>query len=1188
MNRWQAEIRAVLFIAIALAGLWLLTLSDLIFRYQRAGRLAAWFLLIAGGAAGLWYVIAALRVRRTPQGVAARLEQKFPKLDNHLINTLQFSQRENADPMEQQYVERNAPDWSVVKVKALRDRKKQWRAYAALFLACLALIATGVWIGSAWNNALARMLNPFSPRAPTTLAVIHEITPGNSAMLKGASLALACKVSGTQGQIVYLDLWPEDDKRSVIKLGRLTGGRTETYDYQIAKIATGYKYRFRAGDAVSERFTVQALPPLAFSRLEVTVTPPASLVRQGVKGQTRPNIRRFDGLTETPAIPQDSVLSFDLKCNREITSATLMITNPLPLISPDRGQSWSGQVVLASTQPLVITARDAHGATAETTLKIEVIPDAAPVIRVLAPTARTRLAAGSAPRIQWEVADDSGLASVQLEKISVMEKETGKASSGTPVQTWQLNGASAFATNWNGDGLPLNTTEPLALRIVAVDNRAGGAPNRTISAPIIFEWSTPKDVASQNKAAANKLAEMTKSLVDRQRENLEKTTKLETVQQTAKPSDWQDAARAQQAIRKIAGQLIADPQKPLGTLTDPVRKLYTGTMTEVVDVLTRIPGAVPAQKTILTKRAILMETRILRVLTSTEAGVDTVKRNQEITGLLGQLDALVKGQETVLAQTKAGITNAVKISATLADKQDRLAGALTEFTQACRKEATTATATDMEFSKLLIKVADGCESNKVSALMLKAAEHLQNKQPETAIPPESQALASLTEFQRLLNNWRIQEATQKADEMREALQAASKKMDKLIELESKSVDAIRETLRQEDKSKKPMDDLEEEYEELHEQMKDSLMKIAIDLQIFPELPVGNDLVEDVFQVYEEVKQTLGTDKAAVKESGLQKEDWILAMNDALKDTKKRIDDTESWLPADADNRKALTENFDKEEMPQVPVIPMPGEMEDIIGDLAKQEKELEEEADDSATNQGAADALMGWEIKEGEFANYSSKGKSGNTRPDHKEQDGRSNVGRAGMADGETAAGSGKINEGDEKIDKRMTQDSSQSGQVQEDGHSKAKATGGGKGSGYGDELGMAGSGPRRDSKIKQGSELGLQTMLKRNAQALYARSELSHVRTGSLDEAIRWMQQAEDAIAKGYPIQQVREFQRNAVTALKKSQTELGGAAMDAADTAAPGAPPIDDQLAGVRDEAPSVYRELVSEYFKSLSAAP
>ncbi len=1197
LNRWQAEIRATLLIAAALAGLWLLSLSDLLFRYQRAGRIAAWLLLLAGVAAGLWYVIEALRSRRTPEGVAARLEHTFPKLDNHLINTLQFAQHANPDLMEQQYVQLHAPDWSVVKISALRNRKQQWRSYAALFLAGLMLVATGAWVGGAWNNALARMLNPFSPRAPVTLAIIRGVTPGNSAILNGGALALACKVEGKQGQMVYLDLWPEDDKHAVMKLGRLTGAGVETYAYHIPRIATSYKYRFRAGDAVSERFTVQALPPLAFSQLDVSVAPPDRVnLLAGAARQTRLGVRKFNGLTDTPRIPQDSILAFNLKCNRGLVSATIMTTNPVTMLSPDNGQSWSGQVVLASTRPLVISARDAYGAATEATLKIEVIPDTPPTLRIIAPTGRTRLAVGAAPRIQWEVSDDFGLSCVRLETIASHDKISGtNTTPGTQVQTWKLDGAGAFATNWNGEGFPFSMTEPLSFRIIAEDNHAG-EPNRTLSAPIVFEWNMPKDLAAQNKAAAAKLAETMKGLVERQRDNLEKTTKLEAAGQTAqndangaaKSAEWQDIVQAQQLIRTMAGRLIADPKKPLGTLTESVRKLHKGAMTEVIDVLARVPGAEPTQKPVLTKRAIMLETRILQVLTSTEAGIENVKRNQEITGLLGQLDELVKGQDSALAQTKASVTNAAKLGAALVDKQDRLAGSLTEFVQACRTDAATLTASEMEFSKLLIQVAGSCDSNKLATLMLKAAEFLQDKQPAKAIPPQSTTLAALTEFQKLLNGWRIQDATQKAAEAREALQMASKKMEKIIELESKSVDAIRETLRQEDKSKKPTDDLEEEYVELHEQMKDALLEIATDLQIFPELPVGNDLVQDVFQVFEECKQKLGTDKAAIQEIGLQKEDFLLDGLDALKDTKKRIDDTETWLPADADNRKALMENFDQTEMPKIPIIPMPSEMEDIIGELAKQEEELEKKSDDSATNQGVADGVMGWDIKEGETVSYSAKGKSGNTRPDHKEQDGRSNVGRAGMSDGETAAGSGKVNDGDENIDKRMTQDSSQSGQVQEDGHSKAKATGGGKGSGYGDELGMAGSGPRRDSKITQGSELGLQAMLKRNAQALYARSELSHVRTGSLDEAIRWMQQAEDAIAKGYPIQQVREFQRNAVIALKKSQTELSGAVMTASETGNLMAPGIDDQIAGARDEAPAAYRELVAEYFKSLSAAP
>ncbi|MBI2438120.1 MAG: hypothetical protein HYV36_04825 [Lentisphaerae bacterium] len=1180
LNRFQAEIRAVLLVAAALAGVWLLTLSDLFLRYQRPGRLTAWLLLIVGGAAGMSFVIAALRARRTPQGVAARLEQAFPLLDNHLINTLQFSQRANADLMEQQYLERQAPDWSIINIKTLRDRKNRWRAYIMLLLAGLIFIATGAWVGGAWNNALARIINPFSPRAPTTLAIIHGVTPGHSAVLKGSALTLECQVMGKPGQLVSLDLWPDDDRRSAIKLGRLTGNGQETYSYQIAKIATGYKYRFRAGDAVSERFAIQSLPPLAFTRLDVAVTPPE---RSGL------DVRRFDGLTETFSIPEDSILGLNLQCNRELASATLETTNSVELKSSDRGQSWNGQIVLTSTRALVIKARDAHATTAETTLKITVIPDAPPVIHVIAPAGRTRLATGASPRIQWEVSDDFGLSAVRLESSAEQAVSVGpEVAPGALVQSWTLAGALAFNTNWSGEGFPLRMDKPLVFRIVALDNRARGQPNRTVSAPIVFEWATSKDLASQNKAAADKLAETFKSLVERQRENLEKTTALEARPLTAKPADWHTTAQAQQLIRQITGQLLADPKKPLSTLAEPIRTLYQGAMLEVIDVLERIAPAQASQKTTLARQAILLETRILRVLTSTETGLDAVKRNQEITSLLGQLDALVKGQETVLAQTKVATTNAAVLNPALVDRQDRLAGTLTEFAQTCRKEATTLSASDLAFSTMLVKIADGCESNKLSALLLKAAESLQNKQPAKAIPPQSETLAALTSFQKLLNSWRIQDATQTMTDLRAALQAASKKMDKLIDLESKSLDGIRETMRQKDASGKAYDEFEEEYQELHEQTKDALLQIATDLQVFPELPVGNDLVEDVFQIFEEVKQVPGSEKAPIAEVGLQKEDFILDYIDSLKDTKKRIDDTEVWLPATPDDARRLTESFDQAEMPEIPIIPMASEAEDIIGDLLKQEEELEQQAHDSAGNQGVPDLSMGWDIKEGEWTSYAAKGKSGNEAPDHKEQDGRSIVGRQGMADGETTAGSGKISEGDENIEKRMTQDASQSGQVQEEGHSKAKATGGGKGSGYGDELGMSGSGPRRDSKVKQGSEQGLQAMLKRNAQALYARSELSHVRTGSLDEAIRWMQQAEDAMAKGYPIQQVREFQRRAVTALKKSRTELGGAVMDSAEALTLAAPPIDDQLAGVRDEAPASYRELVAEYFKSLSVAP
>ena len=93
-----------------------------------------------------------------------------------------------------------------------------------------------------------------------------------------------------------------------------------------------------------------------------------------------------------------------------------------------------------------------------------------------------------------------------------------------------------------------------------------------------------------------------------------------------------------------------------------------------------------------------------------------------------------------------------------------------------------------------------------------------------------------------------------------------------------------------------------------------------------------------------------------------------------------------------------------------------------------------------------------------------SQGKSGNQTPDHKEQDGRSNVGRQGMSTGETAAGSGTIGKGDENIEARRTEDPTQSGKVDLAGEADTKATGGGKlGSGKADAMGMGGGASRMD-----------------------------------------------------------------------------------------------------------------------------
>jgi len=164
-----------------------------------------------------------------------------------------------------------------------------------------------------------------------------------------------------------------------------------------------------------------------------------------------------------------------------------------------------------------------------------------------------------------------------------------------------------------------------------------------------------------------------------------------------------------------------------------------------------------------------------------------------------------------------------------------------------------------------------------------------------------------------------------------------------------------------------------------------------------------------------------------------------------------------------------------------------------------------------------------------------------------------------------------------------MTQDPGQSGQVQADGKTDEKATGGGKqGSGSADEFGMAGTGKRMDS-TEAGSLKGLEALMART-ESLYVKASLMNLRTESLGDAAHHMQQANDAIAAGLPISQVREYQRRATASLKRAQTELGSGVSGSADEGG-GAPAIENVTEGATDEAPATYRTLVNEYFRALN---
>jgi hypothetical protein len=384
-----------------------------------------------------------------------------------------------------------------------------------------------------------------------------------------------------------------------------------------------------------------------------------------------------------------------------------------------------------------------------------------------------------------------------------------------------------------------------------------------------------------------------------------------------------------------------------------------------------------------------------------------------------------------------------------------------------------------------------------------------------------------------------------------------------------------------------MDEMSEDFAAMKENIKQALLEIPNDLHIFTELNVANDLVEDVFSVFQEIEQKQGSENDGadkVQERGAAKDEKLLAL---MGEAQKRLDAMEMWLAEKPDEMKITAEAFDKAEMPEsgIALGELAAAAQDLLGDLLKEEQEMAEKADDSATNQAMSDTPAGAEVAEGEIASFAAQGKSGNQAPDHKEQDGRSNVGRQGMSVGETAAGSGTIGEGDKNIEARRTEEPIQSGKVDLAGEADTKATGGGKlGTGKADAKGMGGGVERVDS-MEAGSEEGMAALMARQADALYAKASMKNVRVDSLKNASHELRQAADAIAKGN-IEQMREFRKMAISSLTRAAANLSAApsgGMEAkGNTGA-----LESMIESGPDQAPPKYRGKVAEYYKALNGA-
>jgi hypothetical protein len=270
----------------------------------------------------------------------------------------------------------------------------------------------------------------------------------------------------------------------------------------------------------------------------------------------------------------------------------------------------------------------------------------------------------------------------------------------------------------------------------------------------------------------------------------------------------------------------------------------------------------------------------------------------------------------------------------------------------------------------------------------------------------------------------------------------------------------------------------------------------------------------------------------------------------------------------------------------VPLAELPKELENLIGDLLEEEKDLLDEAADATSAWlDNMDKGVGWGAMDGPISDMSAKGVTGNVLPDSQEVGGRSGEGRIAKSSGQyaqdTASGKGGRNP-----PTRLTLDPYEAGTVRDSSaEPPTGSTGGGKASGVGQQGLRGPMPPALRGELKRVTQLQQQLIDK--AQNLdYGLRKYNYPRA-QLPKTIELMRQIRTDVEQG-DVPTAGSSSRIVLSNLTELKDVVERQKRLTRDNSASLPKELRDEIAaGANERVPQEYRDLVSGYFRALSEA-
>ena len=1169
-RRWKASQGAKFLLGssgIALAQLVVFLGLDTWFHFGAAARWTTFTLIVGSLLCGALLAWRVWSPKVSLASMARRLEIASGDRTNTLINAVHFEQALPGDsPLRSAiFAEMNDPfpkvRWDVVFDRGLLHRLALGLGGAALALFVFAALMPL----NAFNSAL-RILLPASNIQPLTRTRIESLFPGNDSIPHGRDVQLQVTLAGEVPKSAWVRFREAGGSWQRSLLEHEAGSAAFSFTWK--EVKQPLEYEVQAGDVESPLHRISVRPRTVLKVGEAEIVPPAYM------GMATSKIEVTNAL---PGIPAGSQVRMRLSFNNPLLELKATADGdqvfPATMTGPSQ---WSFEFDSKKVRALRIAFKDESGAPESINLPVEVRPDEPPKVVVLAPEEGKELFAEKGARLElkFTAADGLGLGFVGL------YQEGNDPEHAKLVQEF---GGAVGAKSWEGTATvnvaPLAEESQVTYRIVARDANDVTGPGITQSRPVVVHLKSASKLAEAKEEAQKKIEAGIEALIQLQSKNLDETRAL-ILKKGAATLDT--LLERQMKVASMAGELGLATGGVAPEVQSTLQRLVEKEMKEAVLVLREAASLDGEERTKQLVKASGLEAAILGRLKGTPDALQEEAKREEVAAAISGLESLFKEQRDIFKDTKAkGATEAAPI----AKRQDSLAERVPAVRQGLLADSKNAGIGDADLRKRFEEVSGLLGELKVYEGMLAAVEHLEAKQVPEALKKQQEVLAALAKLTAMLNDWQKKEAQEKRDELREKLAEFDERLRNLADVQKDIVEKTKEMAR---KTELRPDDVAQmdELKKTKDLVKEAVEQMTTDMQAFPETKAGNEMKDALMQVFEDVEQEDLEDVLAGNkkptEIAVQKEQGML---DALEKAKEISADMEHWLANKMDTTKWLMENFDKAEMPEIPMLPLADAFEDLVGELLEQQQNIAEDVKSSASNQALAEIPAGWDVMDGVLPSFAAQGKSGNQAPKHNEQMGRSSGGREGMSDGEMAGTETQLLKGDTP-DARRTNDAMQQGQVRDNGEvGQTRATGGGKAGGFSDRNGMEGNAPVRavQSDKKPADALAVQqAMLAEKTAQKTAEAAMLYIKSDGLREVSKIMAQAAQAIKEGRG-QDAGALHQRVVRQLKELKGGVQG--NEVVVRASASSKGEDRKLQGGNEgDAPAAYKAMVADYFKAL----